>query len=187
MKIQITNNESIDEFCEKHYKKILFIFILLIIISRIYKFGELPKAIGVDEAGAAYDAYCLANYGVDRYLNSFPLYLVNFGGGQSSLYAYLSVIFIKLFGSNIVSYRLPSLLIFCIGIICSYLLIEEYKDKKTALLFTFLIIICPWHIIYSRIGLDCNLLSGMFMLDLYLLHKAKKNYQYIIAGIMIGV
>ncbi len=187
MKIQITNNESIDEFCEKHYKKILFIFIILIIISRIYKFGELPRAIGVDEAGAAYDAYCLANYGVDRYLNSFPLYLVNFGGGQSSLYAYLSVIFIKLFGSNIVSYRLPALLIFCIGIICSYLLIEEYKDKKTALLFTFLIIICPWHIIYSRIGLDCNLLSGMFMLDLYLLHKAKKNYQYIIAGIMIGL
>lgn len=64
---------------------------------------------------------------------------------------------------------------------------KEWKDKKTALLFTFLIIICPWHIISSRFGLDCNLLSGLFMLDLYLLHKAKKNWQYILAGVMIGL
>lgn len=159
MKLQITNKISIDEFCEKNYKKILFIFIILIIISRIYKFGELPKALGLDEAGTAYDSYCIANYGVDRYLNSFPLYLINFGGGQSALYAYISAIFIKIFGANIITYRLPTLIVFCIGIICSYLLISEYKNKKTALLFTFLIIICPWHIIYSRIGLDCNLLS----------------------------
>ena len=159
MKIQVTNKISIDEFCEKYYKVILFIFIILVIISRIYKFGELPSAIGLDEAGAAYDSYCIANYGVDRYLNSLPVYLINFGGGQSALYAYMSALFIKVLGANIITYRIPALIIFCIGIVCSYLLIANYKDKKTALLFTLLIIICPWHIINSRVGLDCNLLS----------------------------
>lgn len=187
MKIKITNKMTIDEFCNKYDKVILGIFIILIIITRIYKFDELPRAIGIDEAGMAYDSYCISNYGVDRYLNSFPLYLTNFGGGQSALYAYLSAILIKVFGINKITIRLPALLLFSIGIISSYLLIKEWKDKKQALLFTFLIIICPWHIINSRVGLDCNLLGGFFMLDLYLLQKAKKNWQYIVAGVMIGI
>lgn len=121
MKINITNKITIDEFCNKYDKLILIVFIILVIISRIYKFGELPRAVSVDEAGMAYDSYCIANYGVDRYLNSYPLYLINFGGGQSSLYAYLTVGLVKLFGLSNITYRLPSLIIF---IIRNYLLIS---------------------------------------------------------------
>lgn len=136
------------------------------------------------------DAYCLANWGVDRYLNKLPVYLINFGGGQSALYAYIDIIFIKLFGTNIISYRLPELIFFIASIVVSYILINKFKDKKTALLFTFLIIICPWHIEASREGLDCNLLAPMFMLDLLLLSIAQdtgKFYMYLISGLSIGI
>lgn len=177
----------LDNFINSHYKIILAIFLVLVFITRIYKFGEIPSFIQVDEAGAAYDAYCLAEYGIDRYQNSYPLYLINFGGGQSVLYAYATIPFIKLFGANIVAYRLPELLFFLMGILVCYILINKVKDKKTALLYTFLIIISPWNIEASRQGLDCNLLAPMFMLDLLLLINAKKNYQYIIAGISIGI
>lgn len=177
----------LDNFINSHYKIILAIFLVLVFITRIYKFGETPSFIQVDEAGAAYDAYCLAEYGIDRYQNSYPLYLINFGGGQSVLYAYATIPFIKLFGANIVAYRLPELLFFLMGILVCYILINKVKDKKTALLYTFLIIISPWNIEASRQGLDCNLLAPMFMLDLLLLINAKKNYQYIIAGISIGI
>lgn len=177
----------LDNFINSHYKIILAIFLVLVFITRIYKFGETPSFIQVDEAGAAYDAYCLAEYGIDRYQNSYPLYLINFGGGQSALYAYATIPFIKLFGANIVAYRLPELLFFLMGILVCYILINKVKDKKTALLYAFLIIISPWNIEASRQGLDCNLLAPMFMLDLLLLINAKKNYQYIIAGISIGI
>ena len=177
----------LDNFINSHYKIILAIFLVLVFITRIYKFGEIPSFIQVDEAGAAYDAYCLAEYGIDRYQNSYPLYLINFGGGQSALYAYATIPFIKLFGANIVAYRLPELLFFLMGILVCYILINKVKDKKTALLYAFLIIISPWNIEASRQGLDCNLLAPMFMLDLLLLINAKKNYQYIIAGISIGI
>lgn len=177
----------LDNFIDSHYKIILAIFLVLVFITRIYKFGEIPSFIQVDEAGAAYDAYCLAEYGIDRYQNSYPLYLINFGGGQSALYAYATIPFIKLFGANIVAYRLPELLFFLMGILVCYILINKVKDKKTALLYAFLIIISPWNIEASRQGLDCNLLAPMFMLDLLLLINAKKNYQYIIAGISIGI
>lgn len=180
-------NKTIDDFINKHYKKILLVFLLLIFITRIYKFGEIPNFIGVDEAGAAYDAYCLSKYGVDRYLNSFPLYLINFGGGQSALYAYATIPFIKLIGANIIAYRLPELLFFLMGIVVCYILANKMKDKKIALLYTFLIIICPWNIEASRQGLDCNLLAPMFMLDVLLLVIANKNWHYIVAGLAIGV
>lgn len=180
-------DKTIDNFIDKHYKKILLVFLLLIFITRIYKFGEIPNFIGVDEAGAAYDAYCLSEYGVDRYLNSFPLYLINFGGGQSALYAYATIPFIKLIGANIIAYRLPELLFFLMGIVVCYILANKMKDKKIALLYTFLIIICPWNIEASRQGLDCNLLAPMFMLDVLLLVTANKNWHYIVAGLAIGV
>lgn len=180
-------NKTIDDLINKHYKKILLVFLLLIFITRIYKFGEIPNFIGVDEAGAAYDAYCLSEYGVDRYLNSFPVYLINFGGGQSALYAYATIPFIKLIGANIIAYRLPELLFFLMGIVVCYLLANKMKDKKIALLYTFLIIICPWNIEASRQGLDCNLLAPMFMLDVLLLVTANKNWHYIVAGLAIGV
>lgn len=186
--IKNTNEKSkIDIFCNKNYKKIWIIFSIIIFITVIYKFGEIPKYIGVDEAGMIYDAYCLSEYGTDRYLNSYPLYLVNFGGGQSSLCAYLVSLSIKIFGTNMIAYRLPVLLVYLISVIVSYLLISKSKDKKTALLFTFLIITCPWNIFNARMALDCNLYAGLFMLDLYFLNKAEKNYQYIIAGIFIGL
>ncbi len=176
-----------DNFINKYYKWILAVLIIVTAITRFYKFGSIPQNIGVDEAGAAYDAYCLANYGVDRYLNKLPLYLINFGGGQSSLYAYSTVPFIKLFGANIISYRLPELIFFIMGIIVSYIVVNKFKDKKNALLYAFIIIICPWHIEASRQGLDCNLLAPMMMLDILLLLTAKKNWHYAIAGISIGI
>lgn len=181
---------DIEAYLKNHKKKIIVIVLLfaLIFISRIYKFGTLPYAIGVDEAGAAYDAYCLANFGVDRYLNSFPLYLINFGGGQSALYAYINIFLIKLLGnSSILISRLPALLTFLMGIFVSYKLVNKKQDNKTAMILAFLITICPWHIMQSRYGLDCNLLGPLFMIDLFLLENAKKNYQYILAGLSIGI
>jgi len=188
-KKNIKNNfiEKLDHFCNKHYKKIWILFSIIIFFTVIFKFGELPTYIGVDEAGMAYDAYCIANYGVDRYLNSYPLYLTNFGGGQSVLFSYIAVLFIKILGPNIIAYRLPALLIYILGTIASYLFVSKYKDKKSALLVTFLIITCPWSIVSTRETLDCNLYAGMLMISLLLMNRAKRNYQYIVAGIIVGI
>ena len=167
-------NQIKESFINKYYKWIFALIIIVTAFSKFYKFGEIPEYVGVDEAAAAYDSYCLANYGVDRYLLKYPLYLINFGGGQSVLYAYSTIPFIKLFGTNIITYRLPELLFFIMGMIVSCVLVYKDKDKKSALLYSFLIMTCPWYIEASRQGLDCNLLAPMFMLDLLLLLSAKK-------------
>ncbi len=85
---------------------ILFIGVLARSLNLLWPYGSF-----IDEPMGAYDSWCLANYGVDSNLASYPVYLKSWGTGQSALYAYLALPFIKLFGLSEESYRLPMSLI----------------------------------------------------------------------------
>ena len=70
---------------------------------------KIPMAWHPDEAGSAYDAWCIANYGVDRYRMSYPVLFTNFGGGgQSALYTYMASFFVKIFGMSLYVFRIPA-------------------------------------------------------------------------------
>ena len=72
---------------------------LLFVITRFWRITTLPSGVHIDEAGMAYDAWCLSQYGVDRYFKSYPLLLTNFGGGgQSALCIYTTALLFRLFG-----------------------------------------------------------------------------------------
>ena len=180
--------KNLKTFINENKIKIAFIIILITaIFTRLYKLNDVPYGINVDEAGMAYDAYCLANYGTDRYLNNLPLYLINFGGGQSALYAYLSSILIKIFGFSIYAIRLPAVIFGIVAIVLSYFMVKKELNEKVALMFMALITICPWHIMSSRWGLDCNLLAPMSIISMFFLLRAKNKLGYIAAGISIGL
>ena len=53
---------------------------LLALFLRVYRLNDLPYGIHMDEAGMGYDAYSLANWGLDRYYKFYPIYFINFGG-----------------------------------------------------------------------------------------------------------
>lgn len=178
---------KLEDFCDKHYKKVWIVLIMIFFASVVYKFGELPTAISVDEAAGMYDAKNIAEYGVGRYLDSYPLYIPNFGGGQSPLWCYMSVFLIKIFGYSQTICRIPFLIMYIAAIISSYFLVSKSKNKLTTLLFIFLILICPWNIENTRRALDCNLYASMLMLSLFLMNRAEKKYQYFIAGISVGI
>ncbi len=165
---------------------IIFIMLLAIFL-RLYKIEQIPNGVNVDEAGMAYDAFCLANFRVDRALNKLPVYFVNFGGGQSILYGYITAIFIKLFGFRLFSMRILAVIFNSIAILLCYFMIKKHIGEKSALLVTLLLAINPWNIMSSRWGLDCNLLAPCLIISLFFLLKAQKWYDYILAGIAIGV
>lgn len=175
-------------YIEKYKTKILFLVILLIaIFTRLYRITDVPHGINVDEAGIAYDAYCLANNGTDRFLNKFPVYMINFGCGQSALYTYIDSIFIKSLGLNLFAIRLPAALFGITAIVLSYFMAKREKGEKFALCVMALITVCPWHIMASRWGLDCNLLSPMTIISMFFLLRAKNVIDYIFAGISFGL
>lgn len=187
---QGNNYQKIINFINKHYKILISFIFLLVLITTFYHFGILPDGIHVDEAGMFYDALSISKYGVDRYLNHYPIYLINYGGGQSAMYAYLSAVLIKIFGYNVIFMRLPAAILRIIAFICAYLFIKDDKDKVKTIIYLWLLAIIPYFIMQSRWGLDCNLLVNMMMISVSILYYALKKRKKIVlflSGISLGL
>ena len=163
------------------------ILVCFAVFTRLYKIEKLLNGLHVDEVGMGYDAFCIANYGVDRYLHHFPVYMINFGGGQSALYTYLAAIMVKILGLNTLAIRLPGVILSLTSILAGFFLIQKTHGVRWGFVFMLLMIICPWHVMQSRFGLDCNLLSSMIMISITLLVVSKKWWQYILAGVSFGI
>ena len=79
------------------YSAAILLLFLIAVFLRVYRLESLPDVLHIDEAGLGYNAWCLAHYGTDRYLNVRPFYPQNFYGGQSPLYTYLLALLILRF------------------------------------------------------------------------------------------
>ena len=160
---------------------------------RFFKLSGLPKGVYVDEPPLMYNAYCLANYGVDRYLHKLPIYPQNWYGGQSPLYTYLLAFLYKLgFDStSIFVLRLPAAIF---SVVLMFMLFMTarllYNDKRIHLLAAITAAFVPYFIMQGRYALDCNLLLSMVTLSVYFLLKylkSGKTRQLIISGILFGL
>ncbi|MFR0823483.1 MAG: ArnT family glycosyltransferase [Clostridia bacterium] len=178
---------SIEEFIEKNSKKIILCILAIAFITRVIGLEQIPNAKHVDEAGIMYDAYCFANYGVDRYLYANPVYLTNFGGGQSVLYTILASVFVKIFGYQLFWVRIIAVLFSILYLWIAYLITSRWKNKTVAILLSVLIAIVPFTFTQSRYALDCNLLATFMLLGTYLLLEANKKWEYLVAGILFGI
>lgn len=182
--------EKIVKFCNKHYKKIIILLLIVVVFTSLYQLGNIPYGYHIDEAGMAYDALSLSRYGVDRYLNKFPVYLINFGGGQSVMYAYLAAILIKVFGYSMVIIRVPAVLLRLLMVLSVYSLLKEFNNKRLTLVILLLLAICPYFIMSSRWGLDCSLLLDFLTISFCVFIKAIKNSNnklLVLSGICFGL
>jgi len=174
----------------KYYKIIILLLFFVTCFTSLYKIGNVPYGLHVDEAGMAYDAISLVNFHMDRYQNHFPVYLINYGGGQSAMYAYLAALLIKLFGYSIKIIRLPAVLFRIVIFISILFIMKDEKNKLKTIIFLYLFSICPYFIMQSRWGLDCNLLVGSLSIAIAVLIRAIEknlNYLFLISGLLFGL
>ncbi len=174
------------------YRSLVFVFFILILFIHMYRLGELPVGMEVDEVGMAYDAWCIGNFGVDRYLKSFPVYLNNYGGGQSVLYCYLAVPFVKNVGFSALMARMPGFIFSMLTCLFGFLLIKKIRGKTAGLIYLFLFAALPYFTQAGRIALDCNLMLGCSVIILYVLEYClrqgeKKLLPYLLLGVITGI
>ncbi len=167
---------------------LLVLIILAGVVVRVYEFGDVPRGLNQDEVSGGYDAWSIYEYGVDRNGYSYPVVFQGFGAGQNSLHQYLSMPFIAVFGLNKYSTRAVDLVFGIIALIVFYLFIKEIWNKKTAILATFLLATCPWHILLSRWGMDENLFPAFFLIGAYLLVRSlKKEYNLPVSFLFLAL
>lgn len=138
-------------------------------VTRLAGLGKIPEGILPDEACAAYNAWALMTEGMDNRGYGFPVYFIAWGSGMNTLYSYLSIPFLWLFGATTMVYRIPQALFGILGVLAAYVLGRELLDEKFGLLFSFLLAINPWNIMIDRFALESNLAPAMFLISLTLL------------------
>ena len=179
------------EFFKKNkYNIILYIILVVGFITRSVGININPKGLNVDEASSGYDAYSILEFGCDRNGNKFPVFLEAWGSGQNALYSYLMIPFIKLFGLNVITTRLPMVILGCISLIVWYNLLNEVKNKKFAIIGLSFLVICPWNIMKSRWGLESNIFPDFVLYAIYFIVKFIKTNnvsKLYIASILLGI
>lgn len=119
-----------------------------------------------------------------------PAFLVAWGSGQNALLTYLIIPFIKIFGLNTLSVRLPEAILGCISLIIMYLLLKKISNKKIATIGLAFFAICPWHIMKSRWGLESNIFPDLILIFIFLLVKGledKNKGLYYLSFVIAGI
>lgn len=180
---------TIREFFSKYKYQIGFISVLLAaVFFRTVAYPGHPGGLNQDEAAVGYDAWALLNYGIDRNGYTLPVHLFGWGSGQNALYAYLSMPFIKIFGLTPFSVRVVNWLFGLLSIIAVFAVVKRYKGYTAAIIAMTLTAIAPWHLMFSRWGLEGNLFPPMFILSFWVLLKAfDKHYFFIIASALFAL
>jgi len=170
-------------------KKKIFLFVIFVVavVLRFYRIDSIPPSLTWDEAAWGYNAYSLGMDGRDEFGRFLPIdYLESFGDYKPPLYAYLTVLPVKLFGLNEFAVRFPSALFGSLTVLVTYFLVKEIffrqkEDKKekmdkktdtilnyTPLVTTGLLAISPWHINLSRAAFEANIASLFIITGIWL-------------------
>lgn len=168
-------------------KVILLIFIcLLASVLRIFAINRIPPALTWDEVAWGYNAYSLGLDGKDEFGRFLPLdYLESFGDFKPPVYAYLTILPVKLFGLNEFSTRLPSAIFGVLTVLITYFLIKTifYKAKNDefyAYATAFLLALSPWHINLSRAAFEANIASFFLITGVWLFLLAMRQNRWLL-------
>src|SRR3989344_8709077 len=159
----------------KKYSLLLIVLILASVL-RFYDLANNPPGLTWDEASLGYNAYSLLQSGKDEYGSLLPLNLRSFGDWKPSLYAYLDIPFVAIFGLNEIAVRLPSGVFGVLGVYGTYLLVYQlFKRREVALFSAFFLAISPWHIQFSRPAFEANVALTFNIFAVYFFIKGITN------------
>lgn len=165
------------------------IYLLLILaiasILRLTFLGTIPNGFFCDEASNGYDSYSILHTMRDQYGEFLPMFARALNDYRPSLYIFLTIPFIKFFGLNEFSTRLPAAIIGILTVLVIFYLAKEIFGKKVALISALLLSISPWHIQFSRIAFEAILLPFLFSLAVLFFIKSFTKANYLILSAVI--
>lgn len=159
---------------------LLFIILVIGIAVRVYNISGVPAGLNQDEAYGNYEAYALVNYGVDSNGMSFPVHFVSWGSGMNTLYAYIVMPLIKIFGLNETTAILGNLIFCILSLIVIFFTVKKLKNIDLALLATFVMAVSPWHIMIARWGLLENIFPAIVLIGVFFYSRYLSNPKCVI-------
>jgi len=173
-------------YLELMYKILLAGIISLAFLLRVVSISSYPIGLNPDEASFGYDAYSLLKTGKDQWGQSWPLTLRSFGDFKLSLYAYLTIPSVAVFGLNEFGVRLPNSIFGTLAVLATYLFTRKlFKDPKISIVASFLLAVSPWHIPLSRGAFEANLTTFFLPLGVWAFLKGKDKQRWMIVSALL--
>lgn len=167
---------------ERLEKSLPLLIILLGAVLRLICLGTMPGGMHQDESFVAWNAFALFHEGMDSAGHVMPVYMADWGDGHSALYVWLTLPFLMLGGGHVTPFlsRLPQALVGILTLAAVYGIVRRTLGRSAALWTSFLLAVCPWHIMMSRWGLDANLAPGFLMFGLYFFIRGLEKEKYLL-------
>lgn len=172
---------------------LLVVIFLLAGFLRFYQLGSNPPALSWDEAAWGYNAYSLGLDGRDEFGRLLPLdYFESFGDFKPPVYAYLTVLPVKLFGLNEFATRFASAFFGSLTILLTYFLVKEIFSPRCLtlpLIAALLLAVSPWHIMLSRTAFEANVASFFLIagVTFFLVGVRQKNWFLALSAASFGL
>lgn len=160
---------------------ILILILLVATLLRLWKLDSVPPSLTSDEAALGYNAYSILKTGKDEYGKILPLIFKSFGDFKPGLYIYWTVPFVAIFGLTEFAIRLPSATAGVISVFILYLItLNLFKNKKLALISSFVLAVTPWAIYLSRGAWEVNFTLTLTLFGIYFFLKSLENQKLIL-------
>jgi 4-amino-4-deoxy-L-arabinose transferase-like glycosyltransferase len=169
-------------FFKKYF--VLFIIILFFLFTRLFRITQAPPSVYWDEASIGYNAFSVLKTGRDEWGEFLPLHFRAFGEFKLPVYIYATIPFIKLFGLNAFSIRVPSVFFSLGSLVLVYLLGKALFDEKVALISAFLFSITPWMFIFSRTAYEATAGLMFCLAAIYFLLRSEEHAEFFIAFVL---
>lgn len=166
---------------QKQFRWGIVVILLVTLILRLYKLGEVPHGMTWDEAAIGYNGFAIFTTRRDEWLTRLPISFWSFGDYKAPLAIYLNGFFTFLFGMNLTAVRLPFALSGVLAVWGMILLTQAVfhsagvrvgQARWLALGSGTLLMLSPWHHHFSRVGFESGIALALLIWGLYFLHRA---------------
>lgn len=164
---------------------LIFLTIVVFVISVflfLYKLESIPNGLYVDEAVSGYNSYSLLKTGKDEYGKLFPVALRYFSSFTPPLYAYVSIIPVRIFSLSVFSVRLLGAVSGILSVLMAYLFLKYlkiFKNRYLLILGTCIFAMSPWVVFYARVGYEVYFAFLLFIVGVYFSLKSLKAIKYL--------
>ena len=156
---------------------------------RVWGLGDDPNGLWTDEAANGYFSYCLLETGRGPSGEFLPLFSQSLGDTNESLYRFLTVPSLLLFGLTAFAVRLPAALVGTLTVWSLQGVVGVWFGRIAGWSAAWLLALSPWHLQFSRAGFRTILLPLLVCLGLQAFQKGigDRPRRLLLSGLLFGL
>lgn len=163
----------------------------LLVVRNLSDLDSAPPGLYNDEASIGYNAWAIADHGVDEHGATMPLFFEAFGEYKNPVYVYTLALLLKVFPLTVAVERLPAALFGMASVI--FITLAAWQLTRSRLItFTTLALaaLTPWLTIESRVGFEVISMVAFISAAVWLLLVAEQRRSrrwFLAAGAAFGI